>query len=220
MSTASRDHGCVRAAPKPTARKPDEKSEEIIAEDRGRIAAELHDLVMQDVSFALARARMLADEPAIAADARAVVAACERALEGARRMLGALTAVERKPVAEALEASVRAAARDTTVAFRVARIEQPELIDAPTYDALVHIGREAVTNAVKHAGSNAEVEVVFERDEEWRLTVRDKGRGFDPAAASAGFGLQSMRAQASGLGGSLHVTSEAGRGSVVQAVLP
>jgi signal transduction histidine kinase len=84
----------------------------------------------------------------------------------------------------------------------------------------VHIGREAVTNAIKHAGGDADIEVVFERDEEWRLTVRDRGRGFDPRSISRGFGLESMRSRARELGGSLRVMSSLGEGSTVELTLP
>jgi NarL family two-component system sensor histidine kinase LiaS len=83
----------------------------------------------------------------------------------------------------------------------------------------VHIGREAVTNAIKHADPDA-IEVVLEYGDEWRLQVHDEGRGFDASRAVHGFGLESMRERAYALGGSLRITSVAGRGTTVEAVLP
>ena len=59
-------------------------SVDALAQERGRIAADVHDLVMQDLAFALAAARTLADDPALAQRALAVVEASERALAGAR----------------------------------------------------------------------------------------------------------------------------------------
>ena len=87
----------------------------------------------------------------------------------------------------------------------------------------MHIAREAVTNAVKHARPNA-IEVVLEHAGQWRLTVRDDGHGFDEAPAAnpavGGFGLVSMRESAHALGGAVHIGSLTGAGTTVEAVLP
>jgi signal transduction histidine kinase len=192
-----------------------------LAEDRRRIAADVHDLIMQDLSFALATARSLADHPASAPQASLVVAAGERALAGARDVLGGLLAREDlRSVVEAVEASVRDAARSAPVTFEAGGVDRSADPDQPTLLTLVHVAREAVTNAIKHSGSSTPVEVTFERDEEWRLTVRDKGRGFDPSLVATGFGLYSMRTQARGLGGLLRILSAPGEGSTVELTLP
>lgn len=198
-----------------------EQLAEALVRERRRIAADVHDLIMQDLAFALASARLLADGETTAGHAGAVVAAGERALAGARRLVDALVDEEREPVVEALRASVSAAARDTPLSFHASGTPVGVEPDRPTLDALVHIGREAVTNAVKHAAPG-HVEVVLERAEEWQLLVRDDGRGFDAsaAAAGAGFGLRSMSGQARALGGSLRVSSAPGAGTTVQASLP
>jgi signal transduction histidine kinase len=180
----------------------------------------VHDLIMQDLSFALATARTLMDDQALAPRAGIVVAAGERALAGAREVVQGLVSQDREPVVTAVEAGVRAAARKAPVTFDADGVQASAQADQPTHDALVHIGREAVTNAIKHADSDAAVEVVFERGEEWRLTVRDKGRGFDPNSTPRGFGLESMRARARELGGSLRVMSVVGQGSTVELTLP
>jgi signal transduction histidine kinase len=193
---------------------------DLMGEDRRRIAADVHDLIMQDLSFALAMARTLVEEPASARQASLVVEAGERALAGAREVLQGLLDQDREPVVEAVEASVRAAARDTPLRFHANGVQVFAHPDRTTHDALVHIGREAVTNAVKHAGSDADVEVVFEHSDEWRLTVRDNGRGFDPSNTARGFGLESMCARAQDLGGSLRVSSAVGEGATVEVALP
>jgi signal transduction histidine kinase len=197
-----------------------EVSAELLGEDRRRIAADVHDLIMQDLSFALAAARALADDPQAPPQARAVVAAGERALAGAHDVVESLMSRGRQPILGAVEASVRAAARNARVVFHAEALDPAVQPDQATHNALVHIGREAVTNAVKHGGPDADVEVVFEHGEEWRLTVRDQGRGFDPNKAHQGFGIQSMRARADELGGSLRLDSAVGRGSTIEATLP
>jgi len=190
-----------------------------LAAERRRIAAEIHDLVMQDLAFALATARGLADDPARALHASAVVAAGERALTGARDIVGALTARDRTPVVEAVRESALTAARDVSLSFDADGVPAGEEPDQATLDTLVHIGREAVTNAVKHAAPTS-IEVSLEHDDEWRLRIHDDGCGFDPAAVRAGFGLQSMADQARALGGSLRVGGVPTGGTSVEASLP
>ena len=64
--------------------------EQALADERRRMAADVHDLIMQDLSLALATARTLADDPASASQASIVVAAGERALAGARDVVDGL----------------------------------------------------------------------------------------------------------------------------------
>ncbi len=191
----------------------------VLAHERRRIAADVHDLIMQDLSLALATARALAEEPGDAAQAEAIVSAGERALTGARQVLSELAARDTRPIDQAVEASARAAARHTPLAFHAALPAPTADVDEPTRDVLVHIAREAVTNAVKHARASA-VEVVLEHAGHWRLTVRDDGRGFDEAPAGEGFGLHSMHQSARALGGVVHVGSAGDGGTTVEAVLP
>jgi signal transduction histidine kinase len=193
---------------------------EVLAEERRRMAADVHDLIMQDLSFALASARALADDPSCASQASIVVAAGERALAGARDVVGGLVSPDRKPVVETVEAAVRKAARSLPLTFDAEGVSASMQPDQLTLDTLVHVGREAVTNAVKHADPLL-VEVHLTHADEWRLQVCDNGHGFDPADSAGGFGLESMREQAEALGGSLQISSTSGAaGTTVEAVLP
>jgi signal transduction histidine kinase len=194
-------------------------SEARLAQERQRVAAELHDLVMQDVSVALACARAIAGAPGVTpAHADAAVAAGERALTGARAIVESLSVRDRLPIIEVFEAGVRAAAREVPLSLKLPGTGTPEP-DQPTIDALVHLGREAVTNAVKHAAPTS-VEVELAHEDEWRLTVRDDGTGFDPERVQAGFGLDSLRRSAEDLGGSLKILSAPGQGTRVEVSLP
>jgi signal transduction histidine kinase len=191
-----------------------------LARDRSRIAADIHDLIMQDVALALATARALADGAEEGSLAAVAVAAGERALAGARRILDELAGGQRELAIEAVEQSVRAAARQQVpLSFDAVGVPDGARLDQPTLQALVHIGREAVTNAIKHAEPFA-VEAVLDYEDEWRLRVSDGGRGFDASHAREGFGLQSMRRRAQALGGSLRVHSSPGAGTTVEAILP
>jgi signal transduction histidine kinase len=195
----------------------------LLAGERWQMATDVHDLILQDLSLALANARALKDDPIPTSRAGIVVSALERALQGARDVVGGLSEHDTRPIAQTIEASVRAAARHTPLQFDGARVPSSAQPDLPTRAALVHIAREAVANAVKHARPNA-IEVVLEHAGRWRLTVRDDGGGFNEAPAAppavGGFGLVSMRESAHALGGAVHVGSATGAGTTVEAVLP
>jgi signal transduction histidine kinase len=196
-----------------------------LAQEQRQVATEIHDLVMQDLSLALANARALAEDPASGSRASTVVAAAERALAGAREVVGGLTVggltgrSSEPTTLHSIESCVRAAARRTPLTFDAEGVPPWAPLDEPTREALRHIAREAVTNTVKHARANT-VAVVLRRADEWRLTIRDDGHGFDASNIEEGFGLTSMRRHAETLGGTLHVRSAAGKGTTVEAVLP
>ncbi len=190
-----------------------------LAHERRRMAADVHDLIMQDLSFALANARTLVEDPAHQDSVTSIVSAGERALAGARDVVSGLAERNSQPIAATVEASVRTAARHTPLTFHSGKHSVSTQPDDPTREALVHIAREAVTNAVKHARPAA-IEVALEHDDEWRLVVRDDGRGFDTGGQREGFGLASMRRQAEVLGGTLLVRSGDRGGTTVEASLP
>ncbi|MBM3135705.1 MAG: GAF domain-containing sensor histidine kinase [Chloroflexi bacterium] len=89
---------------------------------------------------------------------------------------------------------------------------------------LLRIIQEALTNVRKHAQAS-HVWVRFAQDGDWaRITVKDDGRGFDPAQLTGEgrpyFGLQIMRERAEGVGGSLELTSRPGQGTRVVLRVP
>ena len=85
---------------------------------------------------------------------------------------------------------------------------------------LLHIGQEALTNALKHArATRFETRLCFESDAV-RLELSDNGEGFIGEAANGGFGLIGMRERAEQIGGTLRVTSARGKGTMIVAVAP
>jgi signal transduction histidine kinase len=89
---------------------------------------------------------------------------------------------------------------------------------------VVRIVQEALNNVRKHAQVDR-VRVHVERKEGWLcVSVRDDGRGFDPAKCATPnglhFGLQGMRERAEGLGGKLEVVTAPGQGTCVMVQLP
>src|SRR5579875_2958996 len=188
-----------------------------IERERQRLAADIHDLVMQDLSFALASARMIAQDsdqtgsrgqqmsltPDAPSGPEGVVLAGERALHGARRLVRELIVgdEERLPIGAAVRQCALAAARTTRLKVRFAGIDGRAPSEAARA-VLLHLTREAVTNAVKH-GAPRLIEIVLThgRIGGWRLLIRDDGCGFDRQELCEGFGIRSMREQAEALGG-------------------
>jgi signal transduction histidine kinase len=69
--------------------------------------------------------------------------------------------------------------------------------------------QEALTNVVKHAGATRV-----------QITLRDDGAGFEPEAATSGFGLVGMRERIALVHGSVDIESEPGKGTTIRARIP
>lgn len=88
--------------------------------------------------------------------------------------------------------------------------------------AAYHIGREGLTNVVRHAqAQHCTLKLWVEEVENGRLhlTLHDDGAGIAPDAR-AGVGLAAMRERAAELGGSCRIEGQLGQGTTVTAVLP
>jgi signal transduction histidine kinase len=86
---------------------------------------------------------------------------------------------------------------------------------------LYYCCREALQNAVRHAGSAARITVHLGDDgHELRFEVRDDGVGFDPEARSDGAGLRNMEDRIGMLDGRFEVRSAPGAGTVVSGAVP
>src|SRR5947209_3484875 len=108
----------------------------------------------------------------------------------------------------------------TALTFRLHGSPHPLRPDVA--DQLLRIGQEALTNALHHGqASDISVELTFAHAL-LRLCVTDDGRGFavDTPQSKAGFGLSGMRGRASHIGAALDVTSEPGRGTLVEVTWP
>lgn len=94
-------------------------------------------------------------------------------------------------------------------------------------EVLLRIFQEAIGNARRHAGANRLEVGLCRQSDQFLLTVRDNGCGFDPTsealrkrATEGGMGLSTMRERATALGGSLRLFSEPGRGTLVEVRIP
>ena len=79
---------------------------------------------------------------------------------------------------------------------------------------------QAVQNALRHAEASAIVVELHGSKDGLEFTVRDDGRGFDPAVTSEGAGAAIMRDRIDALDGALEVQSTPGAGTIVRGRVP
>jgi two-component system, NarL family, sensor histidine kinase LiaS len=190
------------------------------AEERARIAREVHDAISQHL-FGL---RMIAAGMRRADPANEQVRVIERISEEALRDMQALL-TELRPVvpdgaglAPALQ-EICAAYRDR-LGLSVDAALDDVTVPAPVEHALLRITQEACTNAVRHGNARELAVSMARQDGHVELAIRDTGAGFDPAAAHAGSGLAHIRDRVAELGGTVHIDSAPGRGTALTVRVP
>ncbi len=187
------------------------------ADERRRIARDLHDGLAQELAYIAARARAIArvvDDD----DAQSLTRSADRALDEARRAITVLSSDDHEPLAVSMARTAEDLAQRYGLTIRV---ELPDTLEVvpDRAEQLLRIAREAITNAARHADPSS-ITVRVWHDDLVHLVVEDDGRGFDPSASARGFGLVSMRERAEAMGGSLELHSEVGRGTHVEVRVP
>jgi signal transduction histidine kinase/ligand-binding sensor domain-containing protein len=200
----------------------------LVLGERARMAREIHDTLLQSlvgVAFQFDAASAELDESPSVAKSRLsrLRTQIELAIKEARQSIWDLRspALERRDLTTALrEAGESITGR--SIRFDLAVSGTPRH-DAPRLDeALLRIGREAISNAVRHASATeVHVHLSYDRDEV-TLRVRDNGRGFESVSPQLAnhWGLATMRERAEQLGGRLRLASAPGRGTEVEFIAP
>lgn len=203
------------------------------AEERTRIARELHDVIAHSLSVmviqtAAAREVASADLSSARAALVAVQVAGREALLEMRRMIGVLrrgdvelagSAAPGLDQLDLLAQRARMSGLPVKLAINGRRRALPEPIDLVAF----RIVQEALTNSIKHAGpARATVTVTFSKDR-LELEVCDDGRGASPkpsAEAGGGHGLVGMRERLALFDGELSTGGQVGGGFRIYARLP
>jgi signal transduction histidine kinase len=207
----------------------DTKAVEAVAEERTRIARELHDVVAHAISVVVLQARggrkLLADEPASAKEAFDVIEhVSEQALTEMRRLLGLLRqgddelALAPQPSLtriDELVSGLKASGLPVEVTVEGDPAPLPPGVDVSAY----RIVQEALTNALKHAGpARAHVFLRYGADD-LELEILDDGAGTGNGGGS-GHGLAGIRERVAVIGGELDSGQRPGGGYAVRARLP
>ncbi|MGH3038056.1 MAG: sensor histidine kinase [Gaiellaceae bacterium] len=209
-------------------REREEKARAAVAEERVRIARELHDVVAHAISVIVLQARggrrSLATDPEETREALDTIEATgSAALAEMRRLLGMLRRDDEEislapqpslRYIDALVAQVRDAGLPVELSIEGEPVEVPPGVDLSAY----RIVQEALTNALKHAGPATARVIVRYGDHDLELEVADTGAGADPDGA--GHGLVGMRERVSLYGGKVEAGPGDGGGFAVRARLP
>jgi two-component system NarL family sensor kinase len=199
------------------------------AEERNRLAREIHDTLAQGltaIALQLETADALLDRDAGQRARQAVAQALALAranLEEARRSVLDLRAapLEGRTLAQALAALADEWSHKWGVPVRFAATGGAHPLPLRVESGLYRIAQEALTNAVRHAAArHIEVALVTQPGQA-RLTVADDGQGFEPNAIPKDrYGLIGLNERARLLGGSLDLQSSPGEGTRVEVKVP
>lgn len=190
------------------------------AQERTRLARDLHDTIAQELSSMVLMARS-----GDGARLPQIESLAQHALTDVRRIVAALAPAELEGAAltAAIERMLDALHRDTGIA--VALHVDPDLPPLPTSQEVVflRVAQSALANVRQHSQAS-NVAVTFEaRPGRVAMTVGDDGVGFrigEAMATSTSYGLSAMRSRLREFGGELEVRSAPGEGAVLVAALP
>jgi signal transduction histidine kinase len=193
------------------------------ADERQRLAREMHDGVAQDIASLGYLVDALAARPADEAQEKQfamlrervtkVVAEVRRSVMNLRTSIG-----ENESLGAAISAVARHLSEASGIPIRVRLDEQPARLRPEVEAELFRIAQEAMNNAVKHARATA-IDVrcqVYAPDA--RITIADDGVGLQGGRADS-HGLKIMRERAKLIGAQLTVRDNASRGLTVSVVL-
>ena len=210
-----------------TARKRNEASlMEIREAERRRIARDLHDAVLQDLSGTLQGLqafKLESDENGASADLENEIDALRRAVVGLRGAIYDLRQEKEEPFIRAVESLVelnRQLTPERQITLSVSESFTSELGREVGVE-LLRILQEALANTRQHSDART-VKVSLCQGKDWILAeIYDDGRGFDAGMRRHdGVGLSGMRERVEELGGKLEIESKPDKGTLVKVSVP
>ena len=199
--------------------------------ERSRLAQEIHDGPAQVLSNAIFQVEYI--ERVIDHDDRLARTELRFLRELLRRELGSVrTFISqlRPPVLDelGLDGAVADAVGRTTaltgLAITTELTAPSDRLTEAQQTVVLRVVQEALQNVRKHGGASSVIVASVIDGEEWVLTVRDDGRGFDVGAVAArgrrNFGLQFMQERAELIGAHFEVHSQPDSGTTVRLAIP
>jgi signal transduction histidine kinase len=212
----------------------DARAREAVADERTRLARELHDVVGHALNVVVIQAgaaqRVMEKKPELAREAlTSIESAGRQALQDVERMLGILRAesgedgsLQARPGLGRIPALAEQVARAGLPVRVVVTGERVPL--APSLDVSAYrIVQEALTNSLKHAGRARASVALSYSDEALEVEVLDDGRGVpanEEVALAGGRGIPGMHERVAVFGGRMEVGPRRERGFRVSARLP
>jgi signal transduction histidine kinase len=199
-----------------------------IAEERNRLARDIHDTLAQALALIMMQLQRAESKlgPAWESARAPLETVRQLATEGlaqARRSVSML----RPPVTphgliQALQEAAELVRSYFHGRLNVSVTGTPHALDRSAEEELFAIVREALTNAAKHShATRVNVDVTYLDARSVRVTVTDDGVGFDPEQPRDGrYGLVGMYERAGRIGAALTLATEPGAGTEIVAVWP
>lgn len=206
------------------------EKEMAVSEERNLLAQELHDSIAQSLAFLNIQAQMLdaslrdGETAAAREELGRMREGIQESYDNVRELLVHFRIrVEHAHLDEAIASALEKFEGQTGIATSLERIGDMPPPDAVSVIQILHIVQEALSNVRKHAQASA-VAVTMQGGGELTITVRDNGRGFDPATvaekAGSHVGVGIMRERARRIGARFELGSAAGQGTYVTLALP
>lgn len=196
-----------------------------VAEDRERIARDLHDAIIQDlfaVGLSLQGQALKVEDPEVRRALEQDVESLDRTITSLRGFifdLGAPAGEQRTLRAELRDLVTRLAGpHDTEV--HVAYTGSLDALPQPIIDDAIQLVRESLSNSLRHSRADRITIEIHGGDDLLALSISDNGVGFEPSEVAWGMGLTNLRERAERAGGHVSIRSVAGSGTVVRATLP
>src|ERR671934_1532969 len=190
-----------------------------VAEERARVAREIHDGLAQYLFAVSTHATMLengADPTTTLPQLKQAAAAAQQ--EARFAILALSSASGTAPFDAALRRYVDFLTADGQLAVDL-EIQDGIPLAPDEQIEVFRIVQDGLANARKHADArHADVRIALRGDERV-VTIVDDGSGFDDDAVAAGQGLRNMKARSASIGGGFRLRSEPGRGTALEVVL-
>jgi PAS domain S-box-containing protein len=201
----------------------EESLREIREAERRRIARDLHDVVLQDLSGALQgmqAAQIESEKLGSGAGLEQEIAALRRAVGSLRHVIYDLRLEKGQPFVRAVESLVELNRQLTPEREIEITVHDGFPHELPDDVELLRVLQEALVNARRHSSARRVDVILSRRRHMVRAEVADDGGGFDPASVREGVGISGMHERASALGGRLEIESAPGRGTSVKVEVP
>jgi signal transduction histidine kinase len=190
-----------------------------VAEERARVARDIHDGLAQYLFTISTHASMLDGGSAPEGTIRRLKDAAALAQQEARFAILALSSASgNAPFDAALRRYLDVLTADGVLAVEL-EVDPATQLAPDEQIEVFRIVQEGLANVRKHSGAS-HAEVWIGRDGAKRLVrIRDDGAGFAPGENGAGQGLKNMQTRAASIGGALALISRPGKGTALEVVL-
>jgi signal transduction histidine kinase len=201
-------------------------------QERKRLAAEIHDgpvqqLTTLDIRLEVLRDRIGPDDPKLIGLVERIQSGMQSSIDDLRHMMVELhpPALRERGLEAALGDYMQGVQRASGVQCRL-ECDLPERLAADIETTMYRIAQEALTNVVRHANARAVMVSIRTTPDHIELEIRDDGNGFrfDPdqplPARGEHYGLIGMKERAEMVGGSLEIHSIPSAGTTIRALSP